>query len=71
MATITVTKESIISNKVNTDNKYLTSLFRQSSDRTQERYKPVMQETLPLKEEKIILIPSRLRELLDSILSLL
>ncbi|CAB4424476.1 unnamed protein product [Rhizophagus irregularis] len=64
MATTTVTKESVISNKVNTDNKYLTSLFRQSSDRTQERYKPVMQETLPLKEEKIILIPSRLRELL-------
>ena len=71
MATTAVTKETIISNKINTDSKYLASLFRQSSDRNQERYKPVMQETLPLKEEKIVLIPTRLRELLASILFVL
>ncbi len=71
MATATVTKENIISNKITTDSRYLALSFRQSSDRTQERYKEVMQDTLPLKEEKIVLIPTRLRELLASILLLL
>ncbi|CAG8494088.1 15620_t:CDS:2, partial [Funneliformis caledonium] len=64
MATGVTTKESFISSKVSLDNKYLTTAFRQSPDRTQERYKEVMQDTLPLKEEKIVLIPTRLRELL-------
>ncbi|CAI2164217.1 13846_t:CDS:10 [Funneliformis geosporum] len=64
MATGVTTKENFITSKVNLDNRYLNTAFRQSTDRSQERYKEVMQDTLPLKEEKIVLIPTRLRELL-------
>ncbi|RIB04902.1 Non-repetitive/WGA-negative nucleoporin C-terminal-domain-containing protein [Gigaspora rosea] len=59
-------KEDIINAKVALDNRFLGLLFRQGADRGQDRYKEVIPETVPFKQEKIIQLPPRLREIVES-----
>lgn len=62
------TREETINAKVNIDNRFLTLLFRQGADRNQDRYKDVISETTPFKQIKETPLPTRLREILESII---
>ncbi|CAG8442627.1 17245_t:CDS:10 [Dentiscutata heterogama] len=63
-------KEDIINAKVALDNRFLGLLFRQGADRGQDRYKEVIPETVPFRQENIIPLPPRLREIVESILEI-
>ncbi|CAG8511459.1 6769_t:CDS:10 [Acaulospora morrowiae] len=60
------TRDDVINTKVSLDNRFISLLFRQSADRSQERYKEVLPETFPFKEECVIALPPRLRDILES-----
>nr|CAG8617100.1 15830_t:CDS:1 [Entrophospora candida]CAG8629994.1 11928_t:CDS:1 [Entrophospora candida] len=59
--------KDLINSKINIDNKYLETLFKQVSERTaQDRYKDISQEELfPFTQEKRIPFPLRLQEIVD------
>ncbi|CAG8496131.1 3220_t:CDS:10, partial [Dentiscutata erythropus] len=63
-------KEDIINAKVALDNRFLGLLFRQGADRGQDRYKEVIPETVPFRQDNIISLPPRLREIVESILEI-